>query len=263
MGMWNGLRSLCLTPILSVRFILYTPISCYAVVPVSCDLCMCVRGTWMAHTHIDRRRISCVTNARYVCSARCSLHATRAALNGTPVCHGCWQQQQEGDAGGKGEGGAELRAEKETYSIWSWSWNWSWKTMYCCAISLTSDAPENCARIGREWNVRWHWRGMLHRRMLPQRWQVKLIRASIKYEINAEIWYDRSCRVVPRQETGNVLSATWQRHCGRRGERQIDGQADWRKLTTVVSCQLSCGCIKREAFRAKWNFKLNATLSYW
>lgn len=131
----------------------------------------------------------------------------------------------------------ELRAEKETYSIWSWSWSWSWKTMYCCAISLTSDAPENWARIGREWNVRWHWRGMLHRRMLPQRWQVKLIRASIKYEINAEIWYDRSCRVVPRQETGNVLSATWQRHYGRgaggKADRRTDGQTE-----TDNSCQL-------------------------
>lgn len=57
--MWNGLRSLCLTPILSVRFILYTPISCYAVVPVSCDLCVCVRGTWMAHTHRQTSHIVC------------------------------------------------------------------------------------------------------------------------------------------------------------------------------------------------------------
>lgn len=118
--------------------------------------------------------------------------------------------------------------------------------MYCCAISLTSGAPENWARIGREWNVRCHLPGMLHRETLPQRWQVKLIRASIKYEINAEIWYDRSCRVVPAGN-GNVLSATVQR-----GTRQTDR----RKLTTVVSCQLSCGCIKREAISSEMKFQI-------
>lgn len=56
---------------------LYTPISCYSVVPVSCDLCVCVRGTWVPHihkhTHIQRHTSHIVCN-------QCAVRVQRSLL---------------------------------------------------------------------------------------------------------------------------------------------------------------------------------------